>query len=403
MFDEGKLWKERFGQTSKELGRYLRYIFNGHLVIVFIFLLGSGAYYYQDYVKTLTPDFPVAIVMAVCLALLLTYSPIYTFLLEADRIFLLPLENKLAGYFSKSILVSFILQIYLLLMLLALLMPLYVQVNQASFKSFFLFFFVISILKGWNLLVRWHIQYFVEKSVYTTDSLVRYFINALFLYFLFTNEIVFMAILGVIMLFLLIYFRNQVSEKGLKWEQLIDLEERRMTSFYRIANLFTDVPKLKDRVKRRKWLDWIFGAIPFKQENSYLHLYMRTFFRAGDYLGLAIRLTLIGAGALYLVSFGFGQVLLVILFLYLTGFQLLPLWNHHQNTLWVSLYPLKEEIREKSFHRLLLTTLLVESAVFTLVLLWKGEMLVSLVAFICAIVFCFYFVLFYSKKQLQLK
>jgi ABC-2 type transport system permease protein len=94
---------------------------------------------------------------------------------------------------------------------------------------------------------------------------------------------------------------------------------------------------------------------------------------------------------------------LVILFLYLTGFQLLPLWNHHQNTLWVSLYPLKEEIREKSFHRLLLTTLFVESTVFTLVLLWKGEMLVSLVAFICAIAFCFYFVLFYSKKRLQLK
>lgn len=403
MFDEGKLWKERFGQTSKELSRYLRYIFNGHLVIVFMFLLGTGAYYYQDYVKSLTPDFPAAIVMAVVLAFLLSYSPIYTFLLEADRIFLLPLENKLTGYFRKSILVSFILQVYLILLVLALLMPMYVQVEQASFKSFFLFFFVISIVKGWNLLVRWQIQYYVEKSVYTIDSLVRYFINGLFLYFLFTDETVFMAAMAVIMCFLLFYFRKQNTDKGLKWEQLIDLEERRMTSFYRIANLFTDVPKLKDRVKRRKWLDWIFTAIPFKQENSFFHLYVRTFFRAGDYFGLVIRLTLIGAGALYLISFGIGQVLLVILFLYLTGFQLLPLWNHHQNKLWVSLYPLKDEVREKSFYRLLLTALIFESLMFALVLAAKGEMVISAAALICAIAFSFYFTLFYSKKRLQVK
>ena len=403
MFNANQLWKERFGQTSKELGRYLRYIFNGHLVIVFIFLLGSGAYYYQDFVKALTPEFPVAAIMAVTIALLLTYSPIYTFLLDADRIFLLPLENKLTGYFRNSIFVSFLIQIYLLVMLLALFMPMYAQVSQEGFQDFWLFLLIIALAKGWNLLMRWQIQYFVEESTQTIDSFVRYCLNAIFLYFLFSGEFLFIAVVGGLMVLLLFYFRKQITNKGLKWERLIELEEKGMTSFYRIANMFTDVPKLKDRVKRRKWLDGIFTLISYKQNLTYLHLYMRTFFRAGDYLGLVFRLTVIGAGSLFLVSLGIGQVLLVLLFLYLTGFQLLPMWNHHQNKLWVTLYPLAEGIREKAFNRLLLTILLVESIVFTLVLGWSGDILTSLSALVCAIVFSTLFVFFYSKKRLKWK
>ena len=37
MFDEKKLWSQRAGLRAKDLGRYLRYIFNGHLVVVMLF------------------------------------------------------------------------------------------------------------------------------------------------------------------------------------------------------------------------------------------------------------------------------------------------------------------------------------------------------------------------------
>ncbi|MDF2903852.1 MAG: transporter permease, partial [Bacillus sp. (in: firmicutes)] len=353
MFDEGKLWKERLAWTSKELARYLRYIFTGHLVIVFMFLLGSGAYYYQEYVKNLQPDFPAALVMATIIGIFLTYSPIYTFLLEADRIFLLPLESKLSSYFKKSISISFVIQIYILLMVLAVFMPIYVQVYQGSFQSFFIFLLVIAVIKFWNLLQRWQIQHYVNPQIHLADTVVRYCLNVLSLYFLFANGIIWMG--GMILILIIIFgiFRMQTKEMGLKWEYLIDLEEKRMTSFYRIANLFTDVPKFKDRVKRRRWLDWVLGWISFRSGNTYLFLYMRSFLRAGDYFGLFVRLTVIGAAALYLVSFGFGQILLVLLFIYLIGFQLLPLANHHQNKIWVSLYPIDNHLKEKSFLKLL--------------------------------------------------
>src|SRR4051812_219015 len=307
MFDERLLWKERFGRTSKELSRYLRYIFNGHLVIVFVFLLGTAAYYYQEWLKTIPDTFPAASIMAVCIAFLLTYSPIFTFMSEADRIFLLPLETKLGGYFNKSILISYSLQVYLLVIGLAVLMPLYATVNQGSFKSFFPFLIAILIVKGFNLLIRWHVQYYREVTVHTIDSCIRFLVNLVFLYLLFSNAVIyFSGAVVVTLLGLYVYYKQQTKEKGLKWEYLIDQDERRMTSFYRLANLFTDVPKLKNRVKRRKWLDILLVRIPFRQDQSFPFLFMRTFLRSGDYWGLFVRLTLIGAGAIYFLTFGIG-------------------------------------------------------------------------------------------------
>lgn len=401
MFDESKLWKERFGQFTKELARYLRYIFNGHLVVVLLFLLGTGAYYYDQFVETLRPDFPAASIMALVLGLLLTLSPIFTFFLEADKIFLLPLETKLGSYFKRSLIVSFVIQLYLLLMFLALFMPMYVQVYQESFKSFFTFLLLLAIMKVWNLLSRWQVQYHVSEQLHAFDSVARFMLNGLFVYFMLRNQFVLMVVMLVLVIGLYVYWRGQTKNRSLKWEFLIDLDEKRMTSFYRIANLFTDVPKLKDRIKRRRALDWMLNWISLRQDKTYLFLYMTAFVRAGDYLGLVLRLTIIGAIALVLVHFGIGQVLIVLIFLYLTGFQLLPLANHHQNKIWVMLYPVADASKQKAFQQLLLAVLLFETVIFFIVLLVMGAYLYSFIALGAGIAFIFYFVFSYSKIRLK--
>jgi ABC-2 type transport system permease protein len=402
MFDEKLLWKERFGRTSKELSRYLRYIFNGHLVIVFVFLIGTAAYYYQDWLKTLPETFPSAIIMSICMAFLVTYSPIYTFMSEADRIFLLPLETKLGGYFRKSFWISFSMQIYLLLIGLAVFMPMYAAVNQGNFKSFFPFLIVLLMVKVFNLFIRWHVQYYGEKNVLNVDTLIRFMVNLVFLYLLFSNAALYLIIAAAVILFgLFIYYKQQTKEKGLKWEYLIDQDERRMTSFYRLANLFTDVPKLKNQVKRRKWLDSLLVRIPFQQDQAFTYLFMRTFLRSGDYWGLFVRLTLIGAGIIYFLTFGIGQVIMAVVFIYLTGFQLLPLWKHHQYHSMLELYPLSESRKEFSFLSFLRKVLFLQSILFALVLFIKGEFVVASITLLVCIVFSFYFVSFYTKRKIK--
>jgi ABC-2 type transport system permease protein len=400
MFNVLKLWSDRSKQTSKELSRYLRYIFNGHLMIVLIFLIGSLTFYYQQWVKTLDESFPAGVIMAVILGVFLTYSPVYTFLLDADRVFLLPIENKLTKYFWRSGIVSFGLQAYILLMVLAAMMPMYVHVSGSTYKTFFNFVLLLLILKIWNLATRWRIQYYVEKNVHRTDSFIRYCLNTVFMYLTFMSSPKFLLIiLLVIMLGLYFFFYQNTKKKGLKWEEIILLEQNRLTGFYRIANLFTDVPKFKDEVKRRKWLDWMAKNIVFQQNNTQLYLLTRTFLRSGDYLGLVVRLTVIGGLVIYYWDFIYGQFLFLLLFLYLTGFQLLPLKNHHQNVLWIDLYPIISEQREKAFKKILTSVLTLQTVVLSLLFVLKGEWLLFLIGLGIGIVFTVVFVRYYSLKK----
>jgi ABC-2 type transport system permease protein len=400
MFNVLKLWSARSKKTAKELSRYLRYIFNGHLMIVMIFLIGSLIFYYQQWVKSLDESFPAAIIMALILGVFTTYSPVYTFLLEADRVFLLPVENRLTKYFWRSGIVSFALQAYILLMVLAALMPMYVQVSKNSYSVFFQFMIILFVLKVWNLATRWRIQYYVEKNVLLADSVVRFCINVVFLYLLFVSaQPAFLLVLSIIMLGLYYFFHLKSKGKGLKWEEIILLEQNRMTGFYRIANLFTDVPKLKDVVKRRKWLDWIVTKFNFQQENTQIYLLTRTFLRSGDYLGLVVRLTVIGGLVIFNWDFIYGQFLFLILFLYLTGFQLLPLKNHHQNMLWIDLYPIAHEQRDHAFKKIISNVLMIQGIIFSLIFLLKGDWLYALIGLGISFIFNVLFVRFYSLKK----
>ncbi|KAB2337137.1 ABC transporter permease [Cytobacillus depressus] len=402
MFDEKNLWKDRFNKRIKEISRYSRYIFNGHIVIVMIFLLGTAAYYYQEWLKTVPDNFPAAPIMAIILALLLTYSPIFTFLTDADRIFLLPLENKLSHYFRRSIIVSFCMHVYLLFMGLGVFMPMYARVNDGDFKKYLPFLFAMILMKALNISIHWKTLYFTETKVHLFDSIVRYAINTVFLFLLFSGAgIMFLMPEVVLLLVLSIFYDRNIMEKGLKWERLIELEERRMTSFYRLANLFTDVPQLRNEVKRRKWLDWVFGKLPFGQNETFNHLYLRTFLRAGDYLGLFIRLTLICIGVVYFISFGLGQALVAVLFIYLTGFQLIPLWNHHQSKLWVLLYPLKEEFKEKAFKKLLSQVLYLQSFILAIAIFMKGDGLAAIITLLAGCGFAYIFTNIYVTKKLK--
>ncbi|MBY0144870.1 ABC transporter permease [Neobacillus niacini] len=402
MFDEKKLWKDRSVHRLKEFGIYLRYILNGHLVVVLLFLIGTAAFYYQEWISSLSQEFPAAIIIALIMGVFLTHSPVYTFLLEADQVFLIPLETRLKGYFFRSGLLSLIFQGYILLMVLAVLMPIYAHVSANGFKSFFIFLLVLLVIKAWNLVVNWRIHYYVQPSVYVWDMFVRYFINVIFSFLLFSNaNILFFLIFTFILAFYYYSFYVRTKKMGLKWDLLIAQEEKRMASFYRLANLFTDVPKLKDTVKRRKWLDIFINTISFSQNNTYRYLFARTFLRASDYFGLFIRLTVIGALALYFISFGWGQLVLSLLFIYLTGFQLLPLWNHHQNKLWIDLYPVDPKHKMAAFQSILKIILFVQSTVFTLIVLIKGEWLFSLAVLISGLLFSYLFVTVYSKKRLK--
>ncbi|MBU5211844.1 ABC transporter permease [Heyndrickxia oleronia] len=396
------LWKERVQLHTVELRKYLKYIFNDHLLFVAIFALGAGAFYYNGWVKTLDESFPVAWVMGIILGLFLTMSPIYTFLKEADKVYLLPIEMKLKFYFRKAIHVSFMLQSYILLMILAACMPMYAKVTGNGFKSFFLILLILLIVKLWNLYLQWDVLKIQDYRISYIDWLVRFVVNCSFIYFIIERSLPW--IYGLyILIFLGLYFiyHQATKEKTLKWDTLINKEEKRMSAFYRFANLFTDVPKLRGQVKRRKWLDPLLNFVQYDQKNTYSYLFIRTFMRTSEYFGLFIRLLLIGGFLLYFSDQFYLVLGISIIFLYLTGFQLIPMIRFHELKIWQFLYPVQRSFKEKSFIKLLHVILLVQSVIFGVIVLISNKWESGLIVLIVNIVFSLGFVKWFVPSRIK--
>ena len=380
-----ELWKERFALFVTELQKYLRYIFNGHLLFVLIIGIGGLAYYYSEWVKTLDESFPAAIILALIIAFPLTKSPVYSLLKEPDMFFLLPVEKKMEPYFRKAIRTSFVFQGYILLMLLAAGMPLYAAVEKGAFSDFIIIFLFILAAKYLNLTAKWNVDRFQEPSARLTDRFVRLCLNFVLLYFLFSNgQLLFAAVVLLILAALTFYYKKAAAEKLLKWEYVIETENKRMHSFYRFANMFTDVPKLKERISRRKWLDPILSLVPYSHSNTYRFLFIRTFLRSGDYLGLFIRLTVIGAVVIVSLDTLIPQMIGAGLFVYMTGFQLIMIRKHHESLIWHDLYPVAKERKNKDVQFLLLVILGLQVAVFSLLsLLTNGFTAFMMVLLTC--------------------
>lgn len=395
-----QLWKERLNGYLSEMRKYLRYIFNDHLLFVLIFGVGAGVYYYSQWIKTLDPHFPAPFIMALLLGAILAWSPIYTYLMRADIVFLLPMEERLNGYFQKAIVSSFVFQSYWLILFLAALMPMYVKVKGVSYASFFLWLVILFILKFWNLFVRWNVQKFQEKNIRLVDLIVRFVLNAVFLYPLFSRTNWLLFVIGA---FLLIVYggviQNKSREHILKWEMLVELEEKRMMAFYRFANLFTTVPNLQGDVKRRKWLDFLFKKIPYGSHHVYTYLLSRTFIRVNEYIGLFVRLTLIG---FLLISFSHSllfKVIMALLFIYLTGFQLFPLIRHHDEKIWMMLYPVSKERKKTAFMLLLRQCLGLQAFLFAGAAVFRSWFESGIILG-AAVLFVFLFTEIYTPRKL---
>ncbi|MFC4182224.1 ABC transporter permease [Saccharococcus thermophilus] len=397
MMDGRQLWRDRLGQEMRNMRRYLRYMLNDHLLFVLLVALGGGALAYHHWVQTLPSTFPYAIAAALVFSFALTFGSIRTLFREADIVFLLPAEAKLRPYVQRAFAISVLLQGYGLLLLLLLMAPLHLRFSSISL---WLFFLVLFILKGWNLWISWKGNYFIEPSFHRLSMAVRFGMNALLLYFLLIGApVLFLLVLTMIAIGVTVYLQQATKRKGWKWERIIAQEAKAVRAFYRIANLFTDVPQWKEEAKRRRWLDFIVKMIPYGQQNTFLYLYVRTWIRAGGYLGLYIRLITLGCLLLYIIPNEYGKMAASFFFLYITGFQLFALLDHHRAILWMRLYPLEKTVQVQAVCRLLFLLLIVQNSAFHLFLTWIAVRPLWIASWIAGNVFSYWLIFHYLVKR----
>ncbi|MGD7010244.1 ABC transporter permease [Metabacillus sp. 84] len=396
-----ELWNSRLEEHIKEVRSYLRYMLNDHLLIVMIFLLAGGALWYQSWLKELPEAFPAEMATAAVLAAVLILSSVRTLFKEADLVFLLPLEGKMNPYLRKAKTYSFIQFMLPIILLFLLLGPLYLAVSSAG--AWYLATGVLLLLLiWWNMDCDWYISFSQENISIAGDRLVRFALNAAVLYFVLSAMPVYALIIALLMGMLYMYYRRTAKGKGLRWDRLIRAEYRKKQSFYRLANLFTDVPKLRKEAKRRIYLDWILSSIKFGQEHVYLYMLSRAFIRGTDYLGVFIRLTVIaGAVAFFAETNLYGAIAVILAAIFLTGVQLISLVKHFDMLSLPDLYPVRTEVKSKSFYTLLRTILLTQGFLIGAVLMLKLEWIQGAASIGAAVVFVFIFVYGYVRRRVE--
>ncbi|OES43963.1 ABC transporter permease [Domibacillus iocasae] len=395
-FSANTLFKERATAYYAEIRKYTRYMLNDHLLFVLVFALGALLYYYSGWVETIDGTFPAPMIMAAALGVVIMWSPVYTYIKQPDTVYLLPLESEMKPYMQKAVWTSFAAQSYLLIALLAFAMPMYAKAEETGFGSFFMFLGAVLAAKIWNLFCRLEALNVPSNDVRIGDMAVRLLLNSAFLFAVFSLEY---ALAGIAVLFMVfwIYYMGRIGNRPLKWELLAELEEKRMAAFYRLANMFTDVPHLRGTAKRREWLD---GLLPGPGKGTYTYLLHRTFVRMNEYIGLYIRLTVIGALIIAFSGLMPVQLIAALLFLYLTGFQLLPISMRHGHIIWPQLYPEGEEGKQKAVQHLLMRVLLIESIVFGASALTAGIIEGALVLS-ASVAFTLFFIWVYAPSRLK--
>lgn len=360
-----RLWRRRRADNFQMQLRYWNLIGkNSGLMFVLYAAVIIGGFYYKRWLDVLPQAFPAALAVTAVLSVPAVRSPIRTFMQPADKVFLLPVEAELGGYFRMSRMYSFIFQSLFLIFFLLICAPLYAK-SSAGAASYWIVAAAAIAVKGWNIDCRWQ-----EQSIDGTVPLkiIRFGFSFLFLYgFAGGLNLAVPAVCAAAMLISSIFlFRRPAGRSLLKWDRVIDMDNKQEMQFLRFANLFTDVPRLRHRVKARRLISALFPVRSFDEESVYRQLFIKTFLRADDYFGIYLRLTAIGALVCFFVNNGYYTALATAAFVYLTGLQLLPLWYHPFPQALAGLYPIAGRLRRRSFLKLIFSLFALQSLIMSL-------------------------------------
>ncbi|WP_332694153.1 ABC transporter permease [Halalkalibacter lacteus] len=382
MKDGMMLWRERVSSYWNMAIRYLRLIGNSGFLFTVYVLIIIGSYYYSVFLDWLPDTFPAVWVFVAIFAHLLTRSGIRTFVKPADVVFLLPYESKLGSYFQASKWYSLALQSGVLLVGLVVLSPLFAKYLASDVGSLFLVLVLLIVVKGWNVFLSFEEQRFQSESERNSHFLLRGIINIVFTFLLFSgaNWLLLLALFVIMAGLYMFYYKRLAQQLSIKWDHLIEVEQGMLLFFYRIANAFTDVPQLRNKVRARTYLHWIINGIIDSKKSVYHYLFARSFIRANDYGGIYIRLVLVCAIVLIALPSGWLQLVVLLLFMHMVTNQLSTLWYHYDTNMWVDLYPVVKGQKKEALTQLAFRLLLIMTAVQLGVLLATSSLAIFVIA-----------------------
>ncbi|MCO7175863.1 ABC transporter permease [Sporolactobacillus kofuensis] len=381
MVELNKLWQKRFHDNFQMQLRYWNLIGRNSGLMFFIYaMILIGGFYYKKWLDVLPSHFPGVLIISVVLTLFCAHAPIRTFFQRADSVFLLPIESELKSYFRKSRVYSFMVQSVFLFLIWMISYPLYLQSTGSGADAFIVETAALIAVKAWNINCSWQEQ-FIEDIL--PVQLLRTGLTFFFIYFVLSHQswLVMIVCILVMLLATVFLFYRQAGHSLLNWYRVLESDDRQAMQFLRFANLFTDVPRLRRQMHPHRLVSRLFPIRRFDEDEVFAQLFIKTFIRSDDYLGMYVRLSVIGALIGYFLNIGYASVFVVISIIYLTGLQLLPLWDHPFPQALTGLYPIQESNKRQPFVAIIFNLLLGQSLVLSFAAALGARSLTSFVFF----------------------
>ena len=349
---------------------YSKYIFNSHLIMFLIIVLGAVLINYSKWIAIASKVelYSVYTAATVVFSYYLVSTKIKTYIKEADAVFLLPLEKYYRKVGLKTVINSTVVHIITVIIFYFATKPITNLIGNIDRLSIFMLLIIII----WNNLLK-YLQVIHYKEI-IWSKLLLFIVIFMQLLVVFFDDIAIRIIylISIIVLAVFTYYimknaGNKLNAKDqekyvVNWNQAADYDKHRIESYLKFVNMFVDVPLSGVKVARRKYFDILLPKLTkdnFKKENSFKYYYYRVFLRQENTVYLALRLMLLAA----LVTFSFKNTyvsgLAIISYSYLTIIQLVPLYKQMSNNIWHSILPVSEDIKIKSYKQLLTSVMIV--------------------------------------------
>ncbi|WP_129045186.1 ABC transporter permease [Companilactobacillus metriopterae] len=395
-----KLYSERLRRHQQEQFKYLRLVFNDNFMLAFIVLMGAVGFGYSNFLGSFTNQQwwgkPVFIIITF---LSFQAGRIATLLEDPDSTFLLAKENDFYEYFKRALSYSIFLPILAIALISFLLSPFAFRMADINVTGIVIFA-VSAVISKMSLLNVELFNLYNEEN--TTKLLFELILLASIVIATYSSSLIYLVVSIVLLVISVMITRPNITSKRLQWQKAISLENQRIFKLKRFYNLFTDVPGVSSKIKRRKWLDFLYSSMKLKQSNTYFYIFVRGFVRNNEYIGLFIRLTIIQGILLAFIDNFYISLIVEILFIYLLGFQLKPYFKEIMQNMLQRLYPISKDQKIRDFIKLSTIILSIQWLISAIAIFVQFSFTMnSIVISLAGLVVLIFVNYFYMPRQLK--
>ena len=372
---------------------YSKYIFNSHLVMFLIIVLGAGLINYSRWLEN-TSNLEIKTVFIATSAIFsyfLVSLKVKTFIKEADGVFLLPLEKYYGKVALKTGIILTTIHLFFVIIFYFIIKPLLAHIGGFSEVTEFtgivgVQFLMLIVGVMLNVFYRLAEAIYFEKKFFMKILLFMNIFVSILVVFGKYNYLEYATFVILIIISIIIVKNHSNAKKALllnnsmgyalKWNEAAEYDKHREENYLKFVSMFVDVPLSGIKVARRKYFDILLRKLTeknFTMENSFKYYYYRVFLRQENTVFLALRLMLIAVIIIYRFNNIYVNVVVIISYSYLTIIQLIPLYKQISNNIWHSILPVSEDIKIKSFKNLLTAVILITTFILMLLSIVVGK------------------------------